>query len=325
MHRSTSAVMGFPALSSAMLLHPGREPAAAWRRLPRRFCALLFLLAAAAGLPLWVDAPAAIAAAPAAGAEQDDAPRSGALLDRTLLRAHLAFRSGALDRATLIYRALSTRDPAARAAPAPQALREAAGYQLGRLAQAQRQYQRAEGRWLSFLQRHPHSRRLAHAAAHRELASALRHVTAGELQQALQRLRALLHRGEPRPPREVISRIRQDASVIALLQQRQIALDQRDLDLYLQVVDPAYAGPGGMKGLRARLGLLFKRFQHIRMRYRSVHLEVRSDTAHVEADAELRLDGAANPTEALHFTTHDSLDLRHGPNGWRITAGLSGW
>lgn len=315
----------------AALLRSGREPASAGRRLPRRRRALIILLAVTVGMPLWVDAIAAGAAPPPGGVKHGEALGSGALLDRTLLHAHQAFTSAALDRATLIYRTLSTQGlaaqaiPVPQAIPAPQALREAAAYQLGRLALAQRQYPRAERRWQAFLQRHPHSRRLAHAAAHRELASALRHVTAGELEPALRRMRALLHRGEPRPPRQVISRIRQDASVIALLQQRQIALEQRDLDLYLQVIDPAYAGPGGMKGLRARLGLLFKRFQHIRMRYRSVHLVVRSDTAHVEADAELRLDGAANSTEALHFTTHDSLDLRRGPSGWRITAGLGGW
>ena len=119
-------------------------------------------------------------------------------------------------------------------------------------------------------------------------------------------------------------RIVEEDRIEQALDQRSLALEKRDLDLYLAVVSPRYSEQGqGPEAVRRKVEGIFESFQEIRYRAFNRKVRLNGDQAVVEQGFRLEaIPAGAGPGERQTFEDRERLELNREDGRWKIVRGL---
>lgn len=119
-------------------------------------------------------------------------------------------------------------------------------------------------------------------------------------------------------------RILEEDRIEQALDQRSLALEKRDLGLYMAVVSPRYSQQGqGPEAVRRKVEGIFESFQDIRYRAFNRKLRVDGDQAVVEQGFRLEATPrGAGPGEGQTFEDRERLELSREDGQWKIVRGL---
>jgi ketosteroid isomerase-like protein len=122
-------------------------------------------------------------------------------------------------------------------------------------------------------------------------------------------------------------RVEEEDRIEQVLDQRSLALEKRDLGLYLAVVSPRYSDQGrGPEAVRHKVEGIFESFQEIR--YRAFNRQVRLNGDQAVVEQGFRLEAApagAGPGERRTFEDRERLSLTGKTAGGRSSGGFEPW
>jgi len=115
--------------------------------------------------------------------------------------------------------------------------------------------------------------------------------------------------------------IDQQAAVDRVLEARNIAMSEKNIEAYAQLLDDDYYDKLKFKSdMTDIMQGLFKRFQRIQMHSYNRHIRI-IDSEHAQCEQNYTLTVVADATERK-LTQREQLELIYTPNGWKIHAGL---